>query len=221
MKKELFCRVKEFNVQKVIKPVVSKLFTPLQRRGERGERAWSHFVRAICRMFTKGFTPMKVNDVITKFISASQNLHWVFRCSFRPAARAPLRACSLVKKLKWKNVVREGKTWVVSVVSGSRLWIKNGRGCELDERKERKIITVEYSFFANHCWKLQWPVETYPDTFIIDTYYSHFHFDEICVQLWGNCQWWRIVLCNIMSQQPNLYSFREDCVHKRHCASQK
>lgn len=124
MKKELFCRVKEFNVQKVIKPVVSKLSTPLQRRGERGERTWSHFVRAICRMFTKGFTPMKVNDFITKFISASQNLHWVFRCSFRPAARAPLRACSLIKKLKWKNVVIEGKTWVVSVVSGSRLWIK-------------------------------------------------------------------------------------------------
>lgn len=97
-------------------------------------------------MFTKGFTPMKVNDVITKFISASQNLHWVFRCSFRPAARAPLKACSLVKKLKWKNVVREVKTWVVSVVRGSRLWIKNGRGCELDERKQRKIITVEYSF---------------------------------------------------------------------------
>ena len=28
------------------------------------ERACSHFVGAICRMFTKGFTPMKVNDVL-------------------------------------------------------------------------------------------------------------------------------------------------------------
>ena len=220
MKKELFCRVKEFNVQKVIKPVVSKLSTPLQRRGERGERACSYFVRAICRMFAKGFTPMKVNDVITKFISASQNLHWVFRCSFRPAARAPLRACSLIKKLKWKNVVREGKTWVVSVVSGSRLWIK--MVVVVNKMKEKKGRLLQWNILF-----LLIIVENYKTGWNLSRYLYHRHLLFTASFWWNLCatlkklSWWRIFLCNIMFQQPNLYSFREDCVHKRHCASQK
>ena len=59
----------------------------------------------------------------------------IFKILFRPAARARRTACSHNKKLNWKNIV--GKNLGGVCFKWLRLWMKNGCGCELDERKEK------------------------------------------------------------------------------------